>query len=170
VSDEPAAVSDQPDAVSDEPVAGSDQPVIGWPTDGALWASMAATLRDVVLPDVSDPHHRQVVIQLVGLATYARGRGPDPTPARVAEIAAALDALVGEGSSLVAARWSGDAGDPAAIMAAASAVLADAVQGDDPDGLAARDALRAILVRHLDEDLATEDVLLSAFRGRLPDG
>jgi hypothetical protein len=57
-------------------------------------------------------------------------------------------------------------------MAAAGAVLADAVDGDDADAdlLAARDALRAILVRHLDEDLATEDVLLAAFRGRLPDG
>jgi hypothetical protein len=33
-----------------------------------------------------------------------------------------------------------------------------------------RDDLRAVLLRHLDEDLATEDVLLGAFRGRLPDG
>jgi len=158
--------------VSDEAVAVGDESVIGWPTDGALWASMAATQRDVVLPDVTDPHHRQVVIQLVGLAAYARDRGPDPTAARVAEVAGALDALASRGNALVATRWPDDADDAGAVMRVASAVLADAVDRDDADadGLAARDALRTILVRHLDEDLATEDVLLAAFRGRLPDG
>ena len=160
--------------MSDEPAAAAtDEPVVGWPTDSALWASMATTLREVVLPDVTDPHHRQVVIQLVGLAAYAHDRGPDPTPARVAEVAAALDALAADGNALVAARWPVDADDPGAVMRVASEVLADAVDRDDADAdhlLAAQRALRAILVRHLDEDLATEDVLLSAFRGRLPDG
>jgi hypothetical protein len=156
----------------DEPAAVGGEPVIGWLTDDALWASMAATLRDVVLPDVTDPHHRQVVIQLVGLAAYAHDRGPDPTPARVSEVAAALDALAGEGNALVAARWPDDADDAGAVMRVAGEVLADAVERDDADAdaLAARDALRTVLVRHLDEDLATEDVLLAAFRGRLPDG
>ena len=66
---------------------------IGRPTDAAMWASMAVTLRRAVLPGIDDPHTRQLVIQLVGLATYARDRGPDPTAERVAALAGALDAL-----------------------------------------------------------------------------
>jgi hypothetical protein len=51
-------------------------------------------------------------------------------------------------------------------------VLSAAAQTDatGDDGGGVRDELRAVLVRQLDDDLATEDVLLGAFRGRLPDG
>jgi hypothetical protein len=150
-------------------VSDSTAPV-GWPTDGALWASIAATLRDVVLPDVDDPHRRQVVIQMIGLATYARDRGPDPTAARVAEVAAALDALADAGNTLVVQRWTPGRRDPTAVMTAAAEVLAEGVDRDDPDAVSARETLRPILVRQLDEDVETEDVLQGAFRGRLPDG
>ena len=58
------------------------------------------------------------------------------------------------------------------MLSAAGAVLAAAAETDHIDqcGMAVRDDLRKVLLRHLDEDLATEDVLLAAFRGRLPDG
>ena len=63
------------------------------------------------------------------------------------------------------------------MLSAAGAVLAAAAEADSLDeagpdeaGLAVRDVLRRVLLRHLDEDLATEDVLLAAFRGKLPDG
>jgi hypothetical protein len=61
---------------------------------------------------------------------------------------------------------------PAVVLAAAGAVLSAAVQTDATDdaGGGIRDELRAVLVRQLDADLVTEDVLLGAFRGRLPDG
>jgi len=75
---------------------------IGRPTDTALWASVEATLRRAVLPGIDDPHTRQVVVQLVGLAAYARDRGPDPTPDRIDELARELDSLAGDGHPLVA--------------------------------------------------------------------
>jgi hypothetical protein len=62
------------------------------------------------------------------------------------------------------------------VLAAAASLLAAAAGTDDADGDMGgradkvRDDLRAVLLRHLDEDLATEDVLLGVFRGRLPDG
>ncbi len=143
----------------------------GRPTDQALWASMAETLRQMVLPAVDDAHTRQVVIQLIGLAVYAVDRGPDPTPRRAAEVAAALDRLVGAGHALVRARWDpGAASDPAVVFAAAGEVLAAAVASEDQDTSDVQRTLRSILVRHLRDDLAAEEVMLGAFRGRLPDG
>lgn len=139
---------------------------INRPSDGALWASVAETLQRVVLPALGDdPHTRQVAIQLVGLATYGHQRGPDPTPARIAEIADVLGSSVGADRS------------PAAVLQAAADLLVAAVDADggqadqlDAELVAVRDRLRLVLRRHLEEDLATEDVLLGAFRGRLPDG
>jgi hypothetical protein len=114
-----------------------------------------------------------VAIHLVGLATYAARRGPDPTPVRIDEIADLLDAAARAGDALVTERWTAGAPrTPAEVLSAAGAVLSAAVETDAPDddGGGIRDELRAVLVRQLDDDLATEDVLLGAFRGRLPDG
>jgi hypothetical protein len=156
-------------------VTGDERPM-GRPSDGAMWASVAETMRQVILPALDDdPHTRQVAIHLVGLATYARRRGPDPVPARIDELADLLDAAAEAGDPLVSGRWTaGAARAPAEVLAAAGTVLAAAVEAaGDPaerEAPAVRDELRAVLLRHLDEDLATEEVLLGAFRGRLPDG
>jgi hypothetical protein len=151
-----------------------DERSVGRPSDGALWASVAETVRHVILPTLDDdPHTRQVAIHLVGLATYAGQRGRDPTPTRIDEIADLLDAAARAGDPLVTGRWTAGAQrTPADVLAAAGAVLAAAVQTDaaGDDGGGVRDELRAVLVRQLDDDLATENVLLGAFRGRLPDG
>jgi hypothetical protein len=144
---------------------------IGRPTDTALWASVEATLRRTVLPGIDDPHTRQVVVQLVGLAAYARDRGPDPTPDRIDELARELDRLAGDGHPLVAGRWSSDhARDAVAVMTACADVLAAAVDADEAAQRDVRMRLRPLLVDQLDTDLATEDVRLGAFRGRLPNG
>jgi hypothetical protein len=118
-----------------------------------------------------------VAIHLVGLASYARRRGPDPVPARIDEIADVLDGAARAGDPLVGGRWTaGAARTPAEVLATAGSVLAAAVGVDaagdraGDGGHAVRDDLRAVLLRHLEEDLATEEVLLGAFRGRLPDG
>ena len=66
---------------------------IGRPTETALWACVETTLRRAVLPAIDDAHTRQVVIQLVGLAAYARERGDDPTGERIAALAHVLDGL-----------------------------------------------------------------------------
>jgi hypothetical protein len=142
---------------------------LGRPTDEALWHSVATTLRDVVLPDVDDPHTRQVVIQLVGVACYARDRGLDPTAERLAELADVLDALAADGSQLVVGSWPvGGRRDAAAILNACASILAACVDESDPAASDVRDRLRPVLVRHLEEDLAGEAVMLEAFRGRLP--
>ena len=157
----------------------ADERPVGRPSEGALWASVAETVQKVVLPALGDdPHTRQVAIHLVGLATYAGRRGPDPTPARIDELADVLDAAARTGDPLVDGRWTeGSPRTPEDVLSAAGAVLAAAAEADGTDeagpdetGLAVRDDLRMVLLRQLEEDLATEDVLLAAFRGRLPDG
>ena len=132
------------------------------PSDDALWASVAATLRDVVLPQLDDEHARAATIELIGLAAYARARGDDRGAARIAELRAVLDGLPGSGCA--------GAGDATEVLAACADALVAATGGDDEGAAAVRDRLRPVLLRHLDEDLAGEEGLLTAFRGRLPDG
>jgi len=143
---------------------------LGRPSDTALLASVASTLRDTVLPNVDDSHVRQVVIQLVGLASYAGSRGTDPTPRRLAELAEVLDELAAR-SPAVVAHWEPSAArDPASVLRAATAILTARIEGADPSVAEAAERIRSRLVAHLDADLATEAVLIDAFRGKLPDG
>ncbi|MEP7115123.1 MAG: hypothetical protein ABI862_17805 [Ilumatobacteraceae bacterium] len=116
------------------------------PSDAALWASMAETLRNTVLPTVTDPHARDATIQLIGLALYAGRRGPDPTRRRHEELSGALGAAAGQD-----------------VMRSCIAVLADPYHR-------AHRTIREILERHLDEDLESETVLLRALRRELPNG
>ena len=152
---------------------------LGRPSDDALWASVIATLRDVIIPAVDDEHARLAAVGLVGLAGYARQRGSDPTSIRVDELADVLDGLAA--NPIVAPHWSAGAlRDRATVMAACSAVLAAAVDADTAQRDAAdtaqgdaaeraRDALRPLLLAHLDEDLASDLAMLDSFRGKLPD-
>lgn len=143
---------------------------IARPSDDALWAGVVQTLRDVVLPAVTDDFARVTVVQLIGLAHYARTRGEDPTAHRNEAIAAALDALTG--CSLVREHWQAPGTrDPAAVLRGASDVLVAciALPDDDPDAVAIRAGLRPLLLAQLDADLVGNAVLMSAFRGRLPD-
>jgi hypothetical protein len=148
---------------------------IGRPSDAAMWTSMVATLHDVVLPGLDDPHRRQVAIHLMGVAAYARDRGADPNPARALELASALDGLVRDGNELARRHWrEGAAPDPQGVLAATSAMLVAAVDAGSSGGLGddasrAQAALRPILARHLADDLATEEVMLRAFRGVVPE-
>jgi len=132
------------------------------PTDAALWSSVAATLRDVVLPELRDEFARAATIQLIGLTAYARGRGDDPGPARVVELRGALEELA---ANVHVVRW-----PRSDVLAACSDALVAASGHDDEDATAVRDRLRPILLRHLDEDLAVGEGLLAAFRGRVADG
>ncbi len=102
------------------------------PSDPALWHAVVETLRDDILPHVSDAHAALQTQRLIGLAMYARDRGDDPRTHRDH----AIEALLGDD-------------DP-------TAVLADAA---DPR----RTRLQALLVAHLDADLAIEHVLLTHF-------
>ena len=102
------------------------------PSDRALWHAVVETLRDGVLPHVTDPHAALQTERLIGLAMYARDRGDDPQAHRDH----AIEALIGDD-------------DPATVLA----------DVDDPR----RARLQALLVAHLDADLATEHVLLTHF-------
>lgn len=148
---------------------------IGRPSDAAMWTSMVATLREVVLPGLDDPHRRQVAIHLMGVAAYARDRGADPNPARASELAAALDGLVRDGNELAQRHWrEGAPAEPREVLTATSSVLvaavdAPAVDGPGGDAGRAQAVLRPILARNLTDDLAAEEVMLRAFRGVVPD-
>ena len=135
-------------------------------TDAEIHRAVAATVHDVLLPALRDDADwaRAAAIQLVGLARYAAQRGPDQTAARVAELAGALTALAG--NELVAAAWDGDRSQQA-VMDAAGAVVAAAVGRADQAATEARAAIRPLLVRQLDDELAETAPLVDAFRGRL---
>jgi len=134
--------------------------------DADIHRAVAATVRDVLLPALRDDANwaRAAAIQLVGLAQYAARRGPDRTSARVAELAAVMTTLAG--NELVDAAWDGDPSERA-VMHAAGAVLAVAVGRGDEAAQEAVDALRPVLVRQLDDELAETAPLVDAFRGRL---
>lgn len=130
------------------------------PSDEALWASVAETLRTVVLPALDEGTHvHATAVQLVGLAAYASSRGADPSASRRAALDAALAGL--GANPLVPAEGTTEERVAAALAAAAGRV--------DDDASAARDALRPLLLAHLDADLAATAGLGEAFRGRLPD-
>ena len=134
------------------------------PSDAAILASMAATLRAVLHDDGIDEiggFLRTSVVQAIALAEHACRRGPDPARDRFDELSAALDSLVG--NELVARHWPGDP------YVAASGVLVAAVGRTDDDADQARAVIRPILVAHLDADLSATPALLDAFRGRLRD-
>lgn len=116
------------------------------PSDAALWASMANTLRATVLPNLTDAYARSATIQLIGLATYAGRRGSDPMKRRQDELAAALEGAAGQD-----------------VMRSCIAVLADPYHR-------AHSTIREILERHLQEDLDNETALLTAIRGQVPSG
>jgi hypothetical protein len=136
------------------------------PSDPELWASVEATIRDVILPDLTDDWSRAAAVQLIGLAVYAQQRGNDRGDANSAELVAALDELAASGNEIVSAVWP-DPGCPAAE--AVSLCLAAAVLRDDAAADALRRRLRPVVLSQLDEDLAESAPLLEYFRGRLPD-
>jgi hypothetical protein len=137
------------------------------PTDAEMWRAVEATVRDVLLPSLADDWARVAAVQLVGMARFAATRPADPTPARVAELAAVLDRL--SQNPVVAPNWPVPAASSEAVLGAASAVLASAVERDDDAGDEVRAELRSVVSRHLDEDLAVTGMLLPYFRGQLPD-
>jgi hypothetical protein len=101
------------------------------------------------------------------MARFASTRPADPTPSRVAELAAVLDRL--SGNAVVAPHWPVPTTSPEAVLRAAGAALAGAVARDDDASDEVRAELRPVVSRHLDDDLAVTGMLMPYFRGQLPD-
>ena len=137
------------------------------PSDAELWRSVETTVRTVLLPSLSDDWARVAAVQLVGLARLAVTRPLDPTEARAAELAAALESL--REHPIVQRHWTGSSREPAVVLDAVSRVLGDCVAPGDAERGAVRAVLRPIVSRHLDEDLAVTAPLMPYFRGQLPD-
>ncbi len=117
------------------------------PTEDQLWWSVRETVRSVLLAHLADPWARVAAVQLVGLADFARARGGiDPWVSRLQELRALLD-LAAETP-------------PGEVLTAASAALLDPRQ---------RPKVRPVLIRQLDDDMATTEIMLGAFRGILPE-
>ena len=137
------------------------------PSDPEMWRSVEATVRNVLLPSISDEWARVITVQLIGMARYAATRPSDATSPRIVALAETLDTL--SGNPVVAAHWPSQSTEPPAVLAAVSAVLADAVTRDDEAADEVRAVLRSIVSSHLDEDLAVTGMLMPYFRGQLPD-
>jgi hypothetical protein len=133
--------------------------------DADLWRSVERTLHEVLLPAIPEEQEwaRTTAVQLIGLARYAAARPPDATAERVAELRAALAALAG--NPLV--EGLGDDADAGAVFEAAGRALAAAVGRHDAGADQVRRAVRPVVVRHLDDELAVTAPLVAAFRGRL---
>jgi hypothetical protein len=116
------------------------------PTDKAMWASVADTLRSAVLPHLTDPEARAVTTQLIGMAIYAGRRGNDPTRKRTEELTDALEGAAGQD-----------------VLRSCIAVLADPHHR-------IHHLIRDMLERHLDEDIETETALTQALGGQVPNG
>lgn len=132
-------------------------------TDDELWNGVEATVRNVLLPALTDDWARAAAVQLVGVARYARRRPADLLYARTAEISATITAL--GHNPLVAPELAATGAHD--VLAAAGRILAAAVADDGPAGHEVRAVLRPVLVRHLDEELAVTAPLVAAFRGKL---
>ena len=130
------------------------------PSDESLWVSVENTLRDVILPAITDEFARLSAAQLIGLAEYARRRGDDPREPRSVELAAILDQM--SSNAIVAAHWPHDD-----LNACLSAILVDALTRSDVEGDEVRERLRPVVVAHLDNDLLASSVLGRPFRGGL---
>jgi hypothetical protein len=137
------------------------------PADAELWRSVEATVRTVLLPALDEEWAQVIAVQLAGIARLAMTRPSDPLPARVAELAEALDRLAA--NPIVAAHWSASTSEPDKVLTAVSVVLADAVARDDAAADEVRAGIRALVSRQLDDDLAVTGPLMPYFRGQLPD-
>jgi hypothetical protein len=133
-------------------------------SDAELWRGVEATVRDVLLPALTDDWARAAAVQLVGVARYARRRPADPLQARVDELVATLEVL--RDNPLVAAHPLGS-GDATDVLGVVGRVLSAAVTDDGPDGAQVREVLRTVVVRQLDEELEVTGPLVAAFRGQL---
>ena len=130
------------------------------PSNEALWVCIEDTLRDVILPSLTDEFARLSAAQLVGLAEYSRRRGDDPDDPRSIELAGILDDMAS--NAIVTEYWPDDD-----LSACLSAILVAALTRSDPDGDEVRQRLRPVVVAQLDRDLSASSVLGRPFRGGL---
>lgn len=123
-------------------------------SDHAILTSIAEVLRTQIVPAIEDPWTRTAAIQLAALAQLLRDRPADPSDARAEELAALLTEL-----GVPTEPFSYDS-----VLAACSSALGTWDLADER-----RHRLRAVLIRHLDEELAVNMPLMAAFRGLMPD-
>lgn len=137
-------------------------------TDAEIHRCVAETVLEVLLPALRDDAEwaRAAAVQLVGLTRYAAVRSADPAIARTAELVAVLEGLAS--NPLVAELWNGDRAE-AAVLETVSVLLVAAVGRHDGAADEIRSQLRAVVIRHLDDELAETSPLVDAFRGRLRD-
>jgi hypothetical protein len=133
-------------------------------TDDELWRGVEATLRDVLIPALSDEWARAAAVQLVGVVRYARRRPADPLESRVEELRALLNALHGNPIVQRNPLLTGDARD---VLDVVGRVLASAVDDGGSAGDEVRAMLRPVVMRQLDDELEITGPLVAAFRGRL---
>ena len=133
-------------------------------SDDELWRGVEATVRDVLLPALTDDWARAAAVQLVGVIRYARRRPADPLDARVDELRAVLHDL-GDNPLVVANPLR--AGDAADVFAVVGRILAAAVADDGLHADEVRRVLRPVVVRQLDDELEVTGPLVAAFRGQL---
>jgi len=136
------------------------------PSDAELWHGVEHTVHRVLLPHIGDDWARAAAVQLIGVARYASTRSAGRVDRNVAELVGVLDSLAG--NPIVAAhRPASDS--PSDVFTAVGSMLAAAVGDDGAAGDEIRSALRPVVTRQLDDELAETGAMIPFFRGQIDD-
>jgi len=134
--------------------------------DGAV-----ATIRDILIPNLTDAWARASAVQLTGLLTYA-SRLPTELvfTGRLMEIGGAIESLLASYLELhepFAGRHPGPHTEAGAVdtLQLASDMLVYAIRNQNPASEAIRGELRPLLVRQLVEDSQRTSAMLMTFSG-----
>ena len=136
--------------------------------DGAV-----ATIRDVLIPNLTDTWARTSAVQLTGLLTYARCFSTDLGFAEhVTEIGSAIESLLvryPELGETFASRHPGPYNEVGAVntLQIASDMLAYAIHNQNPASEAIHGELRPILVRQLGVESQRTSEMLMTFSGAI---
>ncbi len=138
------------------------------PTDAQLWRCMSETMRNVILPNIEDPHVQLTLIRLIGLAEYAPSRVANPEGRRINNLVSCIDQLAVRYPDIqqqLPPQW--PVNDETAVLELCSQLLVNAVGDTGEQAQSIRSELKSLLVEQLDEDINDTDPLINFFGGQL---
>ena len=138
------------------------------PTDAQLWRCMSETMRNIILPNIEDPHVQLTLIRLIGLAEYAPSRVTNPEGRRINDLVSCIDKLAARYPDIqqqLPTQW--PVQDETTVLELCSQLLVRAVGDTAEQAQSIRSELKSLLVEQLDEDINDTDPLINFFGGQL---